>query len=299
MGLKQIKLEFFYVRKSFFQYKKGFQYIKNKYFLSKKVLKSNKILESPANHQDYSIHILTCHQDLVMTIWALASFYKVSSVIGLLYIHDDGSLTQADKKQLNKFFPSSILVESSKFLENFEETLNAYPVLKKFRSTYNNFSFKKIIDPYFVSDKKFHLILDSDVLWFKQPTELESVLQGQENKSFMQYNNISIPVTFKDGNKTDDKISKMNAGIILYSKENFDVDKLSQFLEKLDTSIFKNLHFADQAGHAYCLKNLEALPARYKIKGEVNQATVVRHYTGPRRPLFYIEGLELLKNKFF
>ena len=281
------------------EYKRGFLYIYNRWLLVPRILKISRTLEKSPTHDDFSIHILTCHRDIVMTLWSLASFFQAAVIIGNLFIHDDGSLTEADKRMLKRFFPSAVLVDSRRFLEQFAAQLDVCPVLKHFRTRYTSFfSFKKIIDPYFVSDKKIHLILDSDILWFNRPEELEREISVGCRKSFMQNNNTAIYATFKGGARSDERLSHMNAGIILYSKDNFDIQKLCEFFERLDVENLSNLHFADQAGHAYCLKNVEALDEqRYIIKGAVGKNTIAKHYTSPRRPLFYIEGVEILKDK--
>jgi hypothetical protein len=298
MNFKSLKLELFYIRKAFFNYHNGWMYLYHKYWLAPKILKSNKVLEKPINQEDFSIHILTCHRDLVMTIWSLSSFYQVMDRIGQLYIHNDGSLSEVEKKTLKKFFPSSIVLDTASFLQDYEKEISEYPVLKHFRSTYNNFSFKKIIDPYFTSDKKFKLIIDSDLFWFRKPEEIEEQFSSDSHKSFMQSNNTLIHVSFKDGSKISDKLAAGNAGIIFYNKDNFSTDKFAEFLDRLDISNERNLHFVDQLGHAYSLNDLELLPKdNYIIKGEVNDSTVVRHYTSPRRVLFFTEGVKVLKNQ--
>ena len=98
MNFKKIKLEFFYLYKSFFIYKKGFLYLKNKYIIAPKILKLNKVFEKPVNNDNLSIHVLTSHRDFLMLLWSLASFYQVASIVGPLFIHNDGSLTAKDKR---------------------------------------------------------------------------------------------------------------------------------------------------------------------------------------------------------
>ena len=66
----------------------------------------------------------------------------------------------------------------------------------------------------------------------------------------------------------------------------------------LDMNNNDNRHFIEQAGYSYCLKNIEPLNiGQYIVKGRVESQTVMRHYTSPRRVLFYAEGLRILKNK--
>ncbi|MFA6410051.1 MAG: hypothetical protein WCW26_00535 [Candidatus Buchananbacteria bacterium] len=300
MNLKKIKLEIFYLKKSFFQYKKGFQYLNNKFFLAPKILAGKKVLSKPINNTELSIHILTCHRDLVMLIWSLASFYYFSKVIGQLYIHSDGSLTPDDKKLISQFFLDAIFIEPSDILEKNSQGLNAHPVIKQFRIEHQNDLFtKKIIDSFFVSDKKFHLLFDSDILWFKDSQAIFDQLNLSLPKSLMiGGNGGGNYVYFKDGTKLSDDLANFNAGVIFYSKDNFDLNRLAEFLTKFDTAQKRNFYFLEQAGHAYCLNNLNAWSKdKYFIHQTVDQNTIAKHYTSPRRPLFYIEGIEILKDK--
>lgn len=277
------------MRKAFLEYRAGWRYLRNRFFLAPKILRSGRVLARPATRPDLSVHILTSRQDMILAVWSLASFYAVSSVIGKLYIHDDGTLRSGDRAALKKLFPDCQLVASAAFLDDYAAPLRNFPVLfSEFRQKYPQyFSFKKIIDPYVVSDKPWRLILDGDILWFRDPVELRNALANPAKPSLMQYNNAEILGTH------------YNAGIILYHKDNFDIPKFIDFLDKLDTSDPGQMRFADQLGHAAALRNLSALSAgRYTIKERVTPNTAARHYTGPRRPKFYIEGLGILKDKF-
>jgi hypothetical protein len=124
MKLKDIKKELFYIRKSFFQYKKGWQYLYFKYIFAPRILKIKRRLDKPINQPDLSVHILTCHRDVVMTTWALCSFYHNSGLSGRLYIHNDGSLTDKDEEVFKIFFPESLVVNSSNFLQDYSEEIN-------------------------------------------------------------------------------------------------------------------------------------------------------------------------------
>ncbi len=297
--LSRAKLELFYWRKTIFQYHKFWRYLYNKYILAPKILKLNKILEKPINQPDLSIHILTCHRDLIMAIWSLASFYQHSAVIGQLYIHDDGSLTQKDKGYLKKFFPSAKIIEEQQTANNYFK-LDNYSLIKQTRI--NNikqyFLLKKLIDPFLVSPAENILVIDSDLLWFKRPTELEEVIKKKERNSLMMSNNIKAFVYFKGYKKIKDELATYNSGIVFYKKDNYNLDKLTEYFKAIDYSNLENKHFIEQAAYAHCLENLEKLSTeKYVINKNLSPKVAVKHYTSPRRPLFYIEGIGKLKDK--
>lgn len=302
MNLKKIKREIFYLKKAFLEYHQGWSYLKNRYFLAPKILKLNKILEKPINNHDLSIHVLTGQRDLILLIWALASFYNVAENIGQLYVHSDGSLSDYDIKLLNKFFPSAKIIDPNIFVKEYASQLDQYPIIKKFRTNYPDFFLvKKLIDPYFVSNRPKRLIIDSDLLWFKTPKIIDQSISGESRSLMMQGVLVGEGnfVRFKDGSKLSHDLAHFNSGIVLYHKHNFDLKKLVEYFEKIDDQVKSNRHFIEQAGYAYCLKDLVGLPQdQYQIKGKLSDATVVKHFTAPRRLLFYTEGLEIMKDKF-
>jgi hypothetical protein len=299
MKVKDIKLELFYFRKALFQYKRPFKYLKNKYSLAPRILSQEEIFEKPINQPDLSMHVLTRQRDLIMLIWSLTSFYKLAGISGELYIHSDGSLGSYDKGILYKFFPSAKIIEPQYLLKRHMHQLAQFLQLRKFRENYSKFILLlKLIDPYFISDKPRHLIIDSDLVWFKKPVIIQENIKT--SKSFMMQGLVDGSgnyVYFKDKTRLDNKLANYNSGIVLYSKDNFNLEKLTDYLEKIDIEHKRNLHFIEQAAYASCLDKLEGLPQdKYAIKEYVNAKTVMRHYTAPRRPLFYIEGLDFLKN---
>lgn len=297
MSLRNIKLEFFYLRQSFFRYKKGLTYIANKYFLTKKIKSLSGLYNCPVN-PDFSAHILVGQRDFSMLLWSLASLFHVwKDFSGALYIHDDGSLSNKSKKVLCRLFPGVIIVDSTEVLSKLNPQFN----ISKWRANNKYFLLKKLIDPYFISPSNKVLILDSDILYFQPPQEIISGLQSDCSDSLMMFNknDEGCPVYFKSGDRLDGNLSFFNSGIVLYKKDNFDLDLLNEYLEKIDSSDDRNIHFIEQAGYAYCLKNLKALPAGYHIKNRVTDKTIVKHYTSPRRVKFFLEGVELLKDKIF
>lgn len=299
MNYKKAKLEFFYIRKSFFEYKRGFKYLKNKYFLAKEILDKKQVFEKPVNHNDLSVHLLAGRSHLIMCIWSLASFYRNMKTVGHVYLHSDGSLTKQDKDTILNFFPSIKIIEPEFFLKNNLNKMESYPIIKDFRLNYPQyFLLKKIIDPYFISNKKYHLIIDSDLAWFKNPEEIENEIQKGCQDSLMMENNRNCFIYFKDGSILNEKLVEYNSGVVLYKKENFDLEKFGNYLNKLDTNKKENKHFIEQAGYAYSLENLKKLPKNYTVAGDLNENTTMKHYTSVRRPLFYIEALEKLKKQF-
>lgn len=295
MRYRDLKLEFFYLRKAFFVYRAGWRYIYNRWFLAAKIKKNQASLERPTTNSDLSVHILTCHRDAVITVWALASWYAASQQIGQLYIHNDGSLISSDTEMLKKCFPSAQLIDSRTVTSVYAERLAAYPVLAEARKSYPHFSFKKLVDPLVVSSASMRLIIDSDVIWFQGPKEVDAAIAEGGHISLMMKNHYQLPLPTSLPGQVPDLLGWVNAGIIMYHIDQLNHDILDNFIKGLGPEHGSDLHFADQFGLGHSLQNLVLLPERvYTIEYPVDISIVVRHYTSPRRPLLYIEAVPRL-----
>ncbi|OGY45187.1 MAG: hypothetical protein A2744_01370 [Candidatus Buchananbacteria bacterium RIFCSPHIGHO2_01_FULL_44_11] len=307
MNFKDIKLEFFHFRKAFLQYHQGWQYIYNKFILAKKIYRLNRVFGEEITHQNLSIHTMLGHKHVVMGLWSLCSFYIAANFSGKLYIHSDGTLTNNDQKILSKFFPQSELVDPGQVLSKYAAEYDQYPPIKKFRLEHkDNFFQTKLIDPYIISTKDIRLFFDVDILWFKNPDLIQNEIENGCPHSLMMsqlFKSSDNPsdantVYFKDGSKLPEKYSTYNGGIMLYSKNNFPAAKLINYLENLDMSRLESQHWVEQSGYAYNMQHLEYLPMEnYPIKELVTDRVVARHYTGPRRAEFYIEGIPRIIKK--
>ncbi|HPL95304.1 MAG TPA: hypothetical protein PLF15_00785 [bacterium] len=297
MNRKGLKWELSHLKKAFLAYHQGWRYIFNKFFIAKKIIREKFSYASNAE-SNLSIHVLVCQRDFIMLLWSLKSFFSFFNYPFQLYLHNDGTLSLKQINILKKYFPKAICVEPTEILNN--KNLTAYPVIKNFLLTHPNYYLmKKIVDSYFISEKNNILVIDSDLLWFKAPEELLNNLNNNCDKSLMMWSPLPGPVYFKDGTVLDENLSHYNSGIVLYQRANFNLVKLSEYLEKIDTDNPTNFQFIEEAGFTQCLKNLQLLPKeKYIIKGKVDEQIVARHYTSPRRPGFYLEGLSILiKNK--
>jgi hypothetical protein len=223
---------------------------------------------------------------VLIAIWALASYYSVSSVVGALTIHDDGSLTQADRASISRLFPSARVLSQIDLRQKAEQTFGAQAHTLAFFMT-KRWQARKLIDPYLSSERSRILLIDSDVLWFKDPPFLK------DTGTWMMSN---APwfcrMPFLDDTFLDDQRSLLNSGIVYFSKESFNLVTLEDYLVKTGAKIH---HFLEQAGYACALTGPKALPtALYAIKGVSESDAILRHYTGPSRAKLFFRGIPYL-----
>ncbi|MHA7837245.1 MAG: glycosyltransferase family 8 protein [bacterium] len=62
---------------------------------------------------EFSIHTVTCHRDVEMTLWSLKSFSWSSGLSPQVFVHDDGSLTAEDAAKLRRHIHRLTLVGRS------------------------------------------------------------------------------------------------------------------------------------------------------------------------------------------
>lgn len=290
---KRIKYELSLLRKAFLAYRRGVKYVYYRFIVGPRIIDVS-VLGRSSEREDLSMHLLCGSRDFMMSLWSLGSFYKVMPEVGKLYIHDDGSLTKKQKDTYRRQFPE---VQIVKCWVDTKELLHEYPSLQQFRTTFRGFQARKLFDPLVVSQAPWLLILDSDILWFQEPTEIMNSLNGEGPQACMMQEVLvegaeKPHVVFKDGSTTSDKHASYNSGITLYHRELFDLARANEYVENV---AYQETRFTDQACYAYVLNFPAQLPAdRYAIKGSIEGGLVARHYTSPSRAKLYLYGIEFI-----
>lgn len=291
----EVKREFFYARKAFRQYHDGWRYLRERYVSAPVRLRALKgIYHEGGDQSDVSLHVLSCHRDLVLLCYALMSLLNaMKRHVGVIMIHDDGSMTARDRGVLMQFFPQARMVSPDAAKTAAEKMFARCNAIRRFRSMSEQFFLmQKLTDPIACSPSSHIMVVDSDMLWFKTPDELHLALEQGVPHPLMMANNTESYVYFRDGSRLPDPLARLNSGIVLFRRGQFDRDQLESYLTRIDEKDRRNRHFIEQAGYASCLSGVQALPSgQYSIAEAVNEQTVAKHYTSVRRPLFYIEGL--------
>ena len=287
------------------QYQRVFRYIYYRFWLNPKLRRLPHPIGKPVTTKAYTLHMLCSHVDLCQLLWALASWYHVTFNSPQVYIHDDGTLTPRDVRIIKKLFPEAEVIDAHVVTQYAMQTwLSEFPRTRAIRTHGTNQSAClaypcaiKLIDPYFISPAKCVLVLDTDVLWFKPPEELEQALFHYTLPVFWRDLRPSS-YTLQHGELLKQDVLYCNSGVVGYRKEDFDLCILEEYLRKRGDIDEPTWGFADQPAYAYVLganRMVSLLPgAQYAMQGEITEATVAFHYTGPRRAKFWIEGVKFL-----
>jgi len=255
-----------------------------------------------ATDRTCEIHVFTCAQDWLNLVWTLKTFYHYSKRRYALCIHDDGTLTKRDRATLQHHFPNARIIDRPSADAWVLPKLQAYPRCLEFRKT--NHLAPKVFDfaSYLESDRM--LLLDSDILFFQEPTTL---LQRIENANYL-LNSVNGDV--KSAYTIDPKsvkekfnfevIDRFNSGLGLIHKESLNFD----WIEELLALHGINGHFWRIEQTLYALissrHGVELLPESYSVNLAKNlQGLVCRHYVGAIRHLMYAEGIRQLVQQGF
>jgi len=245
------------------------------------------------------IHVLTSAKDWLNLVWTLKSFYKYSKRLYALCIHDDGTLTSDHLSSLHHHFPDAKIIDRPTADAKSIELLEPYPHCLEFRKT-NPLSLK-VFDflAYLESDRM--LLLDSDVLFFSEPTAL---LQRIEDSSY-RFNSVNGDIKScytVDPSAVQDKcgftvIERFNSGLGLIHKESLNLDWIEEFLQLPE--IIGHFWLIEQTLYALCSSKfgVQLLPDPYNVRLDLGiQGSPSRHYVGKIRHLMYGEGISHLMN---
>ena len=112
------------------------------------------------------VSTLICHRDMACGLTCLTSLLRYSQdKIGLLMIHDDGSLTDDDVAILHEKLAPARVIRRAEADEQMEDQLRPFPMTAAFRRRY--FSGLKLCDTFYFSSGDIYGYCDSDLLFFR------------------------------------------------------------------------------------------------------------------------------------
>lgn len=243
------------------------------------------------------IHVLTSANDYLNLLWALKSFYHISNRHYALCIHDDGSLTDEIRATMAKHFPAARILNRRQAELDVLATLQNYPLCRKFREA-NHLS-PKVFDfrQYLQADRM--LLLDSDVLFFTEPTELLRRIETPDYRLNCVNGDIKSAYTVTPElarQHCDVRLTeRFNSGLGLIHRESLNLEWIEEFLAI--PGIIGNFWLIEQTLYALCSSRfgVELLPSEYDVflNGAAGERPS-RHYVGAIRHLMYSEGMRKL-----
>jgi len=112
---------------------------------------------------DVELHMLVSERDFLRSVWALKSFFHYSSIPARLVIQSDGSLTPASLDHYRRHFPGCVIHADHD--DVVRDGIAGHPLCQFFLG--HHAISKKLLHPLLLSQADYILIMDSDILWFR------------------------------------------------------------------------------------------------------------------------------------
>jgi hypothetical protein len=267
----------------------GIEYLNAKFFGVREVLKFGPFVLN--RNAPLELHILTSHGDVMLCLWALASWYGIGRRQDRLCIHEDGSFTTEDHEVFHRMFPGCRIVERRQADETAGRILKNLPrtrTLRRIRRTA-----MKLLDFAFFSGGEDFLLLDSDVLTLGSLEGLDAYLKTGCNV-FMTDNQYALAIERSRFEElqcasmyvpANSGLGRVKRGTLDIDRVEFILDKAPEILESLWTE--QTLYALLSARFGIALLGPEFNVSR----GFGLQGIRLKHYAGITKRLAYVEAL--------
>ncbi len=301
-NIKKIKHEAFLIRRLLeegYGPKYWWPYIKNRFFGDYLFRRLSKF-DYEAD-MDLEVHTICCKRDIWMLAWMVRSFVSISGLKPVVVIHEDGSIDQATAELIYSKFPNTKIM----FREETTKKILAMPdlpdIVKKARKE-GYFFIDRLIGIFVFSKAKKIIVSDTDILFYKYPSEIVDFVLDRADCDAMVQRQIGDKMDFdlktddsyasKYGLK-DNQIVFLNGGYVVINKEKFNMDHLTEYFTH--TKRLFSDYFIEMEGFACLLAQVNykfLSPERYAFKGFLNDNMVMKHYTSPRRYEMFAYGID-------
>lgn len=299
----QIKKELYYAKKIIKELSFGqkMAYFKNR------MLGLNLLAETPPflkNGQPcYELHVLCQKSDVWMLVWSLKSLLFHSKLTPKIVIHNDGSLDQFACYHLKRILGNIRIVSRQEADAAVLPKIPKSSKLYKYRSEGHPLLLD-LIDPIIYTESEKIMVLNSDVLFFKTPSEVDNfitnakspdALISRQPKPFVMA--ISPDYVHKH-NLTQKDAGYINCGITIFNRNAISLEDSIEFFEHclLPTKdyLVEAMGWIALVGKT----NFKFLPDdTYHIKGRLNENTIAKHFTSGRRHELYGYGIAQIQTQ--
>lgn len=244
------------------------------------------------------VHLLCHRADHLCAIWALKTLYRTSGVRWPAVVHVQGSTTAMMMRRFRRHVPDARLIVQDEADARVRSALaDRYPRLVEARR--QSPFMMKLIDPVLLANADRIVILDSDVLFFREPRELRAHVEQapadawlfqRDPASTYNVNEADVASTF--GIRMPERV---NSGIAVVPRSLVDFDLCERLLEH--AALRRPSGWIEQTLFALCAGargRVEYLSPSYVIsleRGLDYDGVTARHYAGASRPLLTEEGM--------
>jgi hypothetical protein len=262
----------------------------------------NKTAPSPKSPSDlnYTAHTLLSRKNLLMGIWSAKSLNLACHLSLPWTFHDDGSLKEEDVYTLQYHFPGCRVLKKSFADHEINKLREKYPKTLSIRDQY--VLMLKVVDLAVFAEREKILFVDSDVLFFKKPAQLISLLNTDQSSNFFNKDVKSCYLYENNELKHMTGIQipeKINSGLSVLHKKIIDLEITEKLLKQFPLTPELIYHRIEQtlimllsALSSYGTSHLD--DTYDVILDKDIKHTVCKHYVGAIRRNFELEGLQYL-----
>ncbi len=282
------------------------------YFAYKNMLANEKKMQKAASKiiikppmvdlESLPICFLTGEKYWHQTVFCAYSLQKVCKHPIHFTFYDDGSLNQVPNIQQQ--IPNSRIVYISEIEQNLQKNLSKekYPYLNKKRQEYKHI--RKLTDIYSDENGHWKLVLDSDMLFWKEPIQIIHWLKKPEQPFYI----VDCETAYGYSLNIMEKLSantiqeKINVGAIGLCKNLVDFDKLELWAKTLEQK-YGASYYLEQALSAMIIGNRECeignpkdyivYPSQQQVE---NKEGVLHHYVDVSKKWYFKETWKKFEN---
>ncbi len=243
---------------------------------------------------DIKVCVLTSRKDWLLCLWSLVSFYEFSGRRDPLAVFCDGTLLPRHVAAIRRVFPDARIITRSWADKVVPGILTSYPRCSEYRAALPYAA--KIIDFPSLCHSPFLLVLDSDVLFFREPVELKLHLAARRPGRFVflrDYQDAYFAPRHQILAEFGlDLPPAANSGVLFGDVSGYRYDWLEKWLTRPEV---RSHCWSEQTLWAMYAsrKDFHVLGNDYVVRTGccVPSRVVLRHYVTPVRDLMYVEGI--------
>lgn len=255
-------------------------------------------------NKSITIQIVTGKKYWHQTVFCAYSIQKVSPYPINFIFYDDGSFDKKLISQIQKQVQLSTIYTVDQLEQKLEEiiSIRLYPNIHHKRKVYPHI--KKIVDIASMNNG-YMLEMDSDLLFFKNPTELFNHYFNSNKSIFMKQHINSYGYSFElMESLTNNNVTQfINVGIVGIDVKLINWDNLEKWISILEHKEGKS-YFLEQALWAMLVANKNEIELLNQDNYQVmpskiydsNTEIIARHYVSYSKIIYYKDALNLFKN---
>lgn len=252
----------------------------------------------------YELHLVCYFADYLSAMWALKSYLQYADQHVHLYLHVQGHAPWWMRRRLRRHFPDARLVLQDEADRIVIPWLAARQYTRLAQLRASAAVMLKLVDVALIGRLNRVLLLDSDVLFFKAPTELLAAA-GDPTATTFQQDAFSCYVLSREQARSAfqiELVERVNTGIVAIDRSAIDLGLCERLVEH-PTFWDRRSGWGEQTLYALLASArgpVQLLPSTYAISMDEPprpDSLVARHYSGPSRQYLTAHGIPFLRNR--